>query len=123
MAGQSRRTPDLTQDDVASNGLGQRPYVNTKRLDVYIGIRTADNIADIGPVLGDLVFSSENKNPASAGLSSVGGTGLEPVTPSLSSWNSGSSPARWHTVARSVNVCARSVRGLANGLANGNESP
>src|SRR5436305_11303801 len=29
MAGQSRQTPDLTQDDVASNGLRQRAYVRS----------------------------------------------------------------------------------------------
>jgi hypothetical protein len=34
----------------------------------------------------DLVSSPENEKPRYAGLSCVGGTGLEPVTPSLSSW-------------------------------------
>ena len=33
-----------------------------------------------------LVVHRENERPAFAGLSRVGGTGLEPVTPSLSSW-------------------------------------
>ena len=44
------------------------------------------NLLTREPCRRELSPDVPKKNPARAGLSEVGGTGLEPVTPSLSSW-------------------------------------